>query len=203
VIIVFARAPLPGRVKTRLVPRSASGRARLQRGLRGRRCAPALTARAERWNCTDARARHPFFLKCREDFKLRLQEQRGRDLGERMYRALAAALRRYRGTASSAPIVPSCGRRTCDARRGCFARLRCRVAHGGWRLRIDRRAPHFVRCSTASPGAKRRLRADGNATARPGISLARAAQGWDSIVPRTWSASDRSALFQRSRSLRR
>jgi len=97
VIIVFARAPLPGRVKTRLVPRLGEwGAARLQARLTRQTLRTALTARCGALELHGTpRARHPFFLKCREDFKLRLQEQRGRDLGERMYRALAAALRRY------------------------------------------------------------------------------------------------------------
>jgi rSAM/selenodomain-associated transferase 1 len=97
VVIVFARAPLPGRVKTRLVPRLGEwGAARLQARLTRQTLRTALTARCGALELHGTpRARHPFFLKCREDFKLRLQEQRGRDLGERMYRALAAALRRY------------------------------------------------------------------------------------------------------------
>ena len=96
-VIVFARAPLPGRVKTRLVPRLGEwGAARLQARLTRQTLRTALTARCGALELHGTpRARHPFFLKCREDFKLRLQEQRGRDLGERMYRALVAALRRY------------------------------------------------------------------------------------------------------------
>jgi uncharacterized protein len=97
VVIVFARAPLPGRVKTRLVPRLGEwGAARLQARLARQTLRTALAASCGALELYGTpRARHPFFLKCRKDFRLRLQEQRGRDLGERMYRALAAALRRY------------------------------------------------------------------------------------------------------------
>ena len=75
-IIVFARAPVPGRAKTRLIPRlGAWGAARLQARLirhavataRAARCGPVELHRSER--------------------------QRGKDLGERMHRALARARR--------------------------------------------------------------------------------------------------------------
>ena len=96
-LIVFARAPLPGRVKTRLVPRLGEwGAARLQARLTRQTLRTALAARCAALELHGTpRARHPFFLECRKHFRLRLQQQRGRDLGERMYRALAAALRRY------------------------------------------------------------------------------------------------------------
>jgi len=97
VLIVFARAPLPGRVKTRLVPRLGEwGAARLQARLTRQTLRTALAARCAALELHGTpRARHPFFLECRKHFRLRLQQQRGRDLGERMYRALAAALRHY------------------------------------------------------------------------------------------------------------
>ena len=96
-LIVFARAPLPGRVKTRLVPRLGEwGAARLQARLTRQTLRTALAARCAALELHGTpRARHPFFLECRKHFRLRLRQQRGRDLGERMYRALAAALRRY------------------------------------------------------------------------------------------------------------
>lgn len=79
-MLVFARAPVPGRVKTRLVPRLGEwGAARLH---------ARLTARALR--IAAAAACGPVAL---HD----TAKQRGADLGERMYRALAQALRRHRG----------------------------------------------------------------------------------------------------------
>lgn len=88
-IIVFAKAPVPGHAKTRLIPRlGAWGAARLQ----ARLTAAALrTARAARCGPVELQvtARHALF-EC--DFHL----QRGADLGERMYEAIARGLRRHR-----------------------------------------------------------------------------------------------------------
>jgi glycosyltransferase A (GT-A) superfamily protein (DUF2064 family) len=75
-IIVFARAPLPGRAKTRLIPRlGAWGAARLQ-------------ARLTRHALATARA-----ARCGPVKLLLSRKQRGKDLGERMYRALLKARR--------------------------------------------------------------------------------------------------------------
>jgi rSAM/selenodomain-associated transferase 1 len=87
-VIVFARAPIPGRVKTRLVPALGSaGAARLQVRLTRRALDTARAARPARVELHGAgRLRNLRVLQRR---------QRGADLGERMYRALAAGLRRY------------------------------------------------------------------------------------------------------------
>jgi glycosyltransferase A (GT-A) superfamily protein (DUF2064 family) len=78
-VIVFARAPVPGRVKTRLVPRLGEWRAA--------RLHARLTERALR----TARA-----ARCGPVELLDSARQRGADLGERMHRALVQALRRHR-----------------------------------------------------------------------------------------------------------
>ena len=84
-MLVFARTPLPGRVKTRLVPRLGEwGAARLH---------ARLTARALR----TARA-----ARCGPVEVYGSPRQRGADLGERMYRALSQALRRHRAVAARA-----------------------------------------------------------------------------------------------------
>ena len=97
-VIVFARAPLPGRAKTRLIPRlGAWGAARLQARLTERAVATALASRCGpvELHCTP-RAGHAFFLRMRRERKVVLKKQSGRDLGERMQRALSVALRRHR-----------------------------------------------------------------------------------------------------------
>jgi len=89
VIIVFARAPLAGRVKTRLVPRlGAAGAARLQERLIRAALRTASGAPAE----LQVTARHRFF----GTLPVEVRPQRGRDLGERMHHALRGALRRHR-----------------------------------------------------------------------------------------------------------
>lgn len=89
-IAVFARAPVPGRVKTRLIPRlGAVGAARLHTLLMRRAVGTAIDAGVgpvSLW-CAPDRA-HPSFAACGAEFGVRLVTQRGGDLGERMLDAL-------------------------------------------------------------------------------------------------------------------
>jgi len=90
-IIVFAKAPVPGHAKTRLIPRlGAWGAARLQARLT---LAALRTARAAGCGPVELHgsSRHSFFIG-----KGRFRLQRGADLGERMQRAFSSALRRHR-----------------------------------------------------------------------------------------------------------
>jgi hypothetical protein len=79
-VIVFSRAPVPGRVKTRLVPRLGEWRAA--------RLHARLTSHALR----TARAAACGPVELHDTAR-----QRGADLGERMHRALSRALQRHRG----------------------------------------------------------------------------------------------------------
>jgi rSAM/selenodomain-associated transferase 1 len=98
-VIVFARAPVPGRAKTRLAARIGAWRAaRLQARLTVAALRTALAARCGpvELHCAPSRC-HAFFRSCARKFDVSLEEQRGMDLGARMYRALARGLRRHRG----------------------------------------------------------------------------------------------------------
>jgi uncharacterized protein len=87
VIIVFARAPVAGQAKTRLIGRLGAARAaRLHERLTREAVSLALAARCGPVELHGT-ARHSFFASLGVPFRL----QRGRDLGERMYRALARA----------------------------------------------------------------------------------------------------------------
>lgn len=92
-ILVFAKAPVPGQVKTRLMPAlGAQACARLQRRLVLHTLATATRANlaeVELW-CSPG-ARHRFFASCARRFGLRLKTQHGHDLGTRMWHALSAA----------------------------------------------------------------------------------------------------------------
>jgi hypothetical protein len=79
-VLVFSRAPVPGRVKTRLVPRLGEWRA------------ARLHARLTRHALRTART-----AACGPVELYDTSKQRGADLGERMHHALACALRRHRG----------------------------------------------------------------------------------------------------------
>ena len=86
-IIVFARAPVPGQAKTRLVPRLGEWQAaRLHARLTRHAVQTAFSARCGVVE-VHGTSRHPFFASLGVRFRL----QRGNDLGERMYRALKNA----------------------------------------------------------------------------------------------------------------
>ena len=112
-IIVFARAPVAGQVKTRLIPRlGAEGAARLQRRLIR---AALRTARAVGPVELHVTRAHSWL----RGLGVPLRLQRGRDLGERMYHAL----RGQRATVLIGSDAPAL--RAADLRRA------LRLLHGG------------------------------------------------------------------------
>ena len=88
-IAVFAKAPVAGEVKTRLVPLlGAQGAARLHAGLVERALTTAVEAAPsllELWCAPDAAS--PYFVRCAKRFGCELRVQSGADLGERMSHA--------------------------------------------------------------------------------------------------------------------
>jgi hypothetical protein len=97
-ILVFARAPVPGAAKTRLIPRLGAWRAaRLQARLtvRALRTAQSAACGSVELHCTPD-CTHDFFVHWGRNLPAVLKNQQGHDLGERMYRALAHALRRHK-----------------------------------------------------------------------------------------------------------
>jgi hypothetical protein len=98
-ILVFARAPVPGRCKTRLIPAlGARGAAALHRRLVRRTLQSACAAGdVELWCAPDTA--HGFFAACRREFGVRLRRQPPGDLGRRMALALGRALRDDAGVA--------------------------------------------------------------------------------------------------------
>jgi rSAM/selenodomain-associated transferase 1 len=100
-IAVFARDPVPGEAKTRLIPLlGAEGAARLHGTLVRNAIGTALEAGVgpvELW-CAPAPT-GAFFERCAADYGVALRRQLGADLGERMASAFAAAL------GENAPLV--------------------------------------------------------------------------------------------------
>jgi rSAM/selenodomain-associated transferase 1 len=88
-LLIFAKAPVLGRVKTRLIPAlGADGAAALHERLCHAALAQATAARlapVELWCHPDTR--HAFFTACRAMYGVELHEQRGADLGARMHNA--------------------------------------------------------------------------------------------------------------------
>lgn len=97
-ILVFAKAPVAGQVKTRLAKTiGEQDAAILYRNMISRtlelatRIAPGGT---ELWVTPDST--HPFFAECAARFGVAIKLQTGSDLGERMARALSCSLREGR-----------------------------------------------------------------------------------------------------------
>jgi len=93
-VLVFAKAPEPGRVKTRLVPALGEGPAAVLAARLARRTVAEVTraglASGTLYATPDTR--HPFFDLLQRHHGVTLAEQGEGDLGARMHRALAMAL---------------------------------------------------------------------------------------------------------------
>ena len=93
-LLVFARAPVAGRCKTRLMPRyGARGAASIHQRLLLRSLRTANQVGAELALHCEPHTGHGFFLRCRRNFALRLKRQVRGDLGRKMALALQHALR--------------------------------------------------------------------------------------------------------------
>ena len=93
-IIVFAKAPIPGQVKTRLIPvMGPKAAAALHEKLVLRTLTTAVKAnlgQIDLW-CSPS-VKHPFFIRCSREFKVKLYKQPEGDLGKRMGSALKKTL---------------------------------------------------------------------------------------------------------------
>jgi rSAM/selenodomain-associated transferase 1 len=93
-VLVFAKAPQPGAVKTRLIPAlGAPGAAALHARLVEHTLATACVADAGmiELHCAPS-ATAPFFRLCGSKYEVALATQHKGDLGERMFRAFTSAL---------------------------------------------------------------------------------------------------------------
>ena len=102
-VMLFAKAPVAGVVKTRLIPvLGAESAAQLHRRLMVRSLETLIKADVGPVEiCCAPDASHPFFVDCQQRFGIALTTQRDGDLGERMRHAFERTLL----SASSALIV--------------------------------------------------------------------------------------------------
>jgi rSAM/selenodomain-associated transferase 1 len=110
-LLVFAKAPEPGKVKTRLIPiLGTAGAARLHRQLVTHCLARMIAAElcpVQLW-CAPNIA-HPFFRLCARRFNIPLRTQHGPDLGARMLHALQDALREVQSALLIGTDCPTLG----------------------------------------------------------------------------------------------
>ncbi len=94
-ILLFARSPVPGQVKTRLIPAlGEQGAAQLHAQMVQHCVAQAVKAGlgpVELW-CSPT-AQDPLFTDCHSSLGITLHDQQGEDLGQRMQHALTCALK--------------------------------------------------------------------------------------------------------------
>lgn len=201
-LLIFAKAPVPGRVKTRLAGRlGARGAAELYKRLLRRTLGIARAARlcpVELWCAPDAR--HGFFADCRRDYGVRLRRQRGGDLGRRMNHALNRALA---GKAYAVLIGGDCASLGAAELRQALARLAAGTgavlgpaADGGYLLvGLRRPCPALFRgiaWSTPTVLAATRRRLD-----RAGLAWMELPAGWDVDTPADLRRLRRSGLLTR------
>lgn len=91
-ILIFARAPIPGETKTRLIPAlGAGGAACLQQRLTEHALATATSIDSVQLWCTPS-PMHPFFAECARRYPIELRAQSGATLGERLAFAVVREL---------------------------------------------------------------------------------------------------------------
>lgn len=96
-VIVFAKPPVPGKAKTRLIPAlgeqgSANFHAHLVRQTLKNVCDSDLW-QVQLWAANQSMPE--FFNLCANEYSLEIHYQQGSDLGERMFHAISESLRQY------------------------------------------------------------------------------------------------------------
>lgn len=99
-LLIFAKAPVSGHVKTRLIPRlDAETAAQLQRLMTIQVVQTATASEicpVELWCYPDTS--HDFFQELQQHYPITLYQQQGKDLGEKMFNAASNALQRSNRT---------------------------------------------------------------------------------------------------------
>jgi uncharacterized protein len=93
-VIIFAKAPIPGEAKTRLIPALGAEHAALLHAALTERAIDTAMRSDAAWveRCATPSIEHAFFANCEDDFDVELAEQGEGDLGARMLRALNRTL---------------------------------------------------------------------------------------------------------------
>lgn len=189
-VAVFAKAPVPGAVKTRLAGvLSPADAAALHEKLVERALATARQAEigdVELWCAPDAS--HPFFARCAQRFGAALRVQEGADLGERMSRAFEAAHRDGRGLVligSDCPVLEPRDLRDAALARATHDAVFVPAEDGGYVL-VALAAPEprlFTGISWGGADVMARTRERANAA---GLAVRELRTLWDVDRPEDW-----------------
>jgi rSAM/selenodomain-associated transferase 1 len=180
-LAILAKAPIPGQVKTRLIPAlGAEGACRLHERLLRHAVATALAATSPRditlWTALDHD--HPLFRELADRHGIRLRPQPEGDLGERMYEALQAMDAPGLLIGSDCPALTPVLLGHCQAALTDAEAVFLPVEDGGYALvgvrRVDRRLFAAIDWSTNRVMAQTRARVD-----EMGWRLACPARLWD------------------------
>lgn len=180
-LAILAKAPIPGQVKTRLMPAlGAEGACRLHERLLRHAVATALAAtspqRITLWTALDHA--HPLFRELADRHGIRLRAQPEGDLGERMYQALQAMDAPGVLIGSDCPALTAALLKRCQAALTDADAVFLPVEDGGYALvgvrRADRRLFAAIDWGTNRVMAQTRDRAD-----ELGWRLACPARLWD------------------------
>ncbi len=183
-LLIFAKTPMPGQVKTRLATRLGPvGAAKLYRRLLRRTlhiASGSSLCPVQLWCAPDTR--HGFFQRCRRNYGIGLRRQQGADLGQRMHHALNTVLRQAPYAVLIGGDCPSLGEAELQAALMALAAGRDAVlgpaADGGYVLIGLRRSDGtlFRRIawgnSAVLAATRRRLR-------RAGLDWVELPPGWD------------------------
>lgn len=111
VLLVFAKAPIPGKVNTRLIQHiGVEAASELQAELLRDRLDQLVASQlcdVQLWCSPDSR--HQIFKQCSRDYDVTLYEQTGNDLGERMSFAFQQALENYNNVVLIGTDAPALG----------------------------------------------------------------------------------------------
>ena len=182
-IALMARAPVPGRAKTRLIPRlGAAGAARLHADMT--RHALQQIARsgmaATLW--CDPDPAHPFFAECARDFGIVLRAQPQGDLGQRMHAIFEAADSPLLLMGSDCPVIDAEALRICARALAKSAAVFLPTADGGYGL-VGLRSPISAIFADISWGTDAVMAATRRKLAALNIGWNEPAQIWDVDTP--------------------
>mgnify|MGYP003644511968 CR=1 FL=1 len=141
-LLIFAKAPVPGRVKTRLIPAlGAKGACELYIQLLRHSLQQTIDWPAQRYLYAP-QIDHPLLQQLAKDHNLTLRQQVGADLGERMANALAE---HPDGALLIGTDCPDMSTAVVQQANIALATHDGRGPQRRWRLRVDR--PAATRCS--------------------------------------------------------